>query len=96
MKTYLITRHPGAVAWFQQQGIQIDQHLPHLNAAQIAPQDKVYGSLPIHLAAQICAIGAEYWHLSLDMPPQLRGQELSATQLNTINARLERFVVTSP
>jgi CRISPR-associated protein Csx16 len=95
MKTWLITRHPGAVSWFAEQGIHIDEHLPHLDAEKISPADVVYGSLPIHLVAKICEAGAQYWHLSLDMPSQLRGQELSSTQLKRINARLERFVVTS-
>jgi len=65
----------------------------HLSLEHIQANDKIYGSLPIPLVAEICAKGAEYWHLSLDLPAHLRGQELLAEQLTTVNARLERFSV---
>jgi CRISPR-associated protein Csx16 len=31
MTTYFITRHPGAIAWAQQQGITVDRQLGHLD-----------------------------------------------------------------
>lgn len=51
----------------------------------------VIGSLPINLVAALCAMGAEYWHLSIHMPAQARGQELSAEDLVAYEAKLERY-----
>jgi CRISPR-associated protein Csx16 len=48
-------------------------------------------TLTINLAAQVCERGAHYFHLSLVIPFQLRGQELSAAQLATMGARFEEF-----
>lgn len=93
MKTWLITRHSGAIEWFKHTGQHFDHHQAHITMDNIRPNDRVYGSLPIHLVEEICSRGAEYWHLSLDLPAHLRGQELTAEQLNQINARIERFIV---
>lgn len=94
MTTWLITRHPGALQWMQRSGIAFDQHLAHLHDVnRIQPGDVVIGTLPVHLAAQVCARGASYWNLSLQMPEVMRGQELSAQQLGQCGAILERFDV---
>ncbi|WP_110620035.1 CRISPR-associated protein Csx16 [Thioalkalivibrio sp. ALE21] len=92
--TYLVTRHPGAVEWAERRGMPIDRCIPHLNPSILQPGDCVLGTLPIHLAARVCARGARYLHLSLDIPPELRGQELDADTLDTCNARLEEYRVT--
>ena len=55
--------------------------------------DVVIGTLPIHIAAEVHARGARYMHLSLDLPPALRGRELSAEQMNRARARLEEYRV---
>lgn len=96
MATWLISRHPGAIDWIKQQGIPFDHHLSHLDAtsqASIAAGDTVIGSLPVNLAAQICNLGAHYWHLSLLIPESMRGQELSADQLTTYQAQLQPFKI---
>jgi len=89
--TYLVTRHPGALDWAQQNDIRYDQHLPYLDPALIQPGDCVIGSLPVHLAAQVCARQGRYFNLSLDLPAHLRGKELDATTLAIHQARLEEF-----
>lgn len=92
MTTYFISRHPGALAWVKQQGVHYDKHLVHLDdAGQINPGDQVIGTLPINQAAAVCARGGRYFHLSLQLPAELRGQELSADTLNRLNATLEEF-----
>jgi len=91
MTTYFISRHPGARAWAAEQGLQIDQHLTHLDTAHIQPGDTVMGTLPVHLAAAVCRQGARYIHLSLDLPAPWRGRELSSTELRQCKARLEGF-----
>lgn len=94
MTTYFISRHPGAIAWAERQNLHVDQQLSHLDVGQIQPGDTVIGSLPVNLAAQVCAAKAAYWHLSLELPAQLRGQELSADDLEHLGARIEAFAIT--
>lgn len=92
-RTLFISRHPGAVQWIKAQPIVVDRFIAHLNIDEIQAGDRVIGSLPVHLAGQVCARGAEYWNLSLELPAELRGQELSREQLEQMSARLERFSV---
>lgn len=90
-RTLFLSRHPGAVEWARRRGLVVDQWLAHLEVAQVQPGDTVIGTLPIHLAAQVCARGGRYLHLSLDVPPQWRGRELTADELEAAGARLEGF-----
>jgi CRISPR-associated protein Csx16 len=92
-RTFFLSRHPGAVDWARRQGLAVDHWLAHLDVAQVQPGDTVIGTLPIHLAAQVCARGGRYLHLSLDMPAELRGRELSADELERAGARLEGYSV---
>ena len=73
MTTWFVSRHPGALQWMQQCGPAFDCHVPHLDTAQVQRGDTVIGTLPVNLAAQVCARGAAYWHLALEMPAQQRG-----------------------
>lgn len=91
MTTYFISRHPGAVEWARRQGLAVDVWLAHLDLHQVQAGDTVAGTLPIHLAAQVCARGAKYLHLSVDLPALWRGRELSADELAQRGARLEAF-----
>ncbi|MDQ2695184.1 MAG: CRISPR-associated protein Csx16 [Pseudomonadota bacterium] len=93
MTTYFVTRHPGARAWAEAQGIRVDRQVDHLDVAAVNPGDMVIGSLPVNLAAVVCARGARYMHLSLVVPPQLRGVELSAQQMNELGAVVEEYRV---
>lgn len=92
---FLVTRHPGAVAWARRCGIVWDAHLPHVDPQCVAPGDRVIGTLPVHLAAQVCARGAQYWHLAVDLVPDMRGRELGLDELARMNARLEAYHVTA-
>ena len=91
MTTWFVSRHPGALLWMQQCGPAFDRHVGHLDPAQIQPGDCVIGTLPVNLAAQVCARGAAYWHLSLEISAAARGRELSASELFALGATLERF-----
>ncbi|WP_461466039.1 CRISPR-associated protein Csx16 [Melaminivora sp.] len=93
MTTWFVSRHPGALHWMQQCGPAFDQHVPHLDIARVQAGDRVIGTLPVNLAAQVCARGASYWHLSLNMPANARGQELSAQELLALGATLQQFAV---
>jgi CRISPR-associated protein Csx16 len=93
MTTYLVTRHPGALHWMRAHGPAFDQHLTHLDPTSVQAGDTVIGTLPIQLAAQVCARGARYLHLTTNIPAQWRGQELSAEQLDEAQAHLQEFFV---
>ena len=57
------------------------------------PGDVVIGTLPVHIVAEICARGGRYLHLTLDVPPQARGRELTADDMERFGARLEEYEV---
>ncbi|WP_291992250.1 CRISPR-associated protein Csx16 [Candidatus Accumulibacter sp. ACC003] len=93
MTTWFVSRHAGAIVWAARQGIAVDRQIDHLDPQQVASGDTVIGTLPIDLAAAVCARGARYQHLVLRVPRQLRGAELSADQLEQLGARLEPYLV---
>ena len=93
MTTWFITRHPGARQWAERQGLHIDRHEAHLDPADVQSGDTVIGTLPVQLAAEICARGARYLHLSINLPAAARGKDLSADELKHYQARLEAFHV---
>jgi CRISPR-associated protein Csx16 len=74
--------------------MDIDHTLPHLDWTLVQRGDTVVGTLPIHLAARVCEAGARYFHLTLNLPAELRGQELSADHLEALGASLQAFEVT--
>jgi CRISPR-associated protein Csx16 len=92
---YLVSRHPGAVAWMRprvpDQPVQVLSHL----AADFRPAagDRVYGVLPLAWVERIHRDGAQAWLLEIDLPAQWRGRELSAAQLDALQARLVRYAV---
>ena len=89
MSTLFVSRHPGALDWAAGEGVAVDAVIAHLDPETIQPGDVVIGTLPIHLAAQVCERGGRYLHLSLELPPEQRGRELSAADLRRLGARLE-------
>ncbi len=92
MSTYFVTRHTGALEWACTQGIEAEP-VEHLDPADIMSGDIVIGTLPVHVAAEICARGARYLHLVLNIPPDVRGRELSAAEMTYFGARIERYDV---
>jgi len=92
-RTILVTRHAGARAWIERQGIAVDEVRDHLDVDGVEAGDRVVGTLPAHLAAEVCERGAEYVHLAIDLPPALRGRELSAEELDRLGARLVPLIV---
>ena len=93
MTTYFVTRHAGAVEWAARQGIEVDRTVEHFDPAEIRPGDVVLGTLPVHLAAEVCARGARYLHLVLEIPPEGRGLELTAEDMGRHRACLVEYRV---
>jgi CRISPR-associated protein Csx16 len=75
LATILVTRHIGSLFWAYHADVPYDRAVEHLDPATVEPSDVVIGTLPLHLAAQVCARGARYQHLVIDMPPGRRGEE---------------------
>jgi len=92
---FFVSRHPGAVEWAARRGLQVDRQIAHLDPSSIQPGDVVIGTLPVSLVAAVCMRGGRFFSLTLDMPPQARGQELSANDLQAYRARLEEYTIQS-
>jgi len=92
-RTWLVSRHPGAREWLLAQNLKIDTTVAHLDPEQVNAGDRVIGTLPLHLAADLCARSARVLFLALDIPAVLRGVELDRHQMEQCKARLEEFHV---
>jgi CRISPR-associated protein Csx16 len=93
MTTYFITRHQGAAQWAEQQGFKIDHVVSHFDTQTVQQGDRVLGTLPVNLAAEVCARGGQYYHLSMDSPLEYRGKELSPYLMNEFGAKLQLFTI---
>lgn len=93
MRVIFVSRHTGALAWLSDQGLRVGRVVPHLDIAEVQAGDTVIGTLPIHIAAAVCALGGRFFNLILDMPPDSRGRELTSSELTTFGARVEEFLV---
>lgn len=91
--TYFVSRHAGARAWAEAEGLAVDRYLAQLDPGALAPGDRVLGTLPVQLAAEVCRRGARYFHLSLDLALERRGTELDAAAMRACGARLEEYLV---
>lgn len=91
MTTWFVSRHEGALQWMQLHGPAYDRHVAHLSLVDVQPGDHVIGTLPVHMAAQVCDRGASYWHLMRVLPAESRGRDLSAQELYAMDAKVQRF-----
>ncbi len=90
---YFVSRHPGAVEWARRRGLDVDRLETHFDPAMVRQGDTVIGTLPVHLVADVCEHGGRYLHLSIDLPLEWRGRELSVEDMESCNARLEEYRV---
>lgn len=94
-RTLIVSRHAGAEQWFNEKGFEGDlvSHLTPEDLANIKTGDRVIGTLPIHMAEQVCSKRGKYFHLSLNLPPEARGQELSPSDMDAFNAELKEYLI---
>lgn len=92
MSVYFVSHHAGAHAWADRHGI-VAQVVPHFDPAMVQPGDVVLGTLPVHLAAEVCAAGGRYLHLEMDVPSRLRGQELTADIMEELGAIITEYSI---
>ncbi|MFZ2560458.1 MAG: CRISPR-associated protein Csx16 [Candidatus Nanoperiomorbaceae bacterium] len=94
MTVYFITRHAGALAWAEQKKLHYDVHCEHLVDLELLKAgDIIIGTLPINMVYLLNVRGVRYIHLSLQIPPELRGVELNVEQLQACQATLEEYQV---
>lgn len=99
MTIYFVTRHSGAKQWASHHSergllpLPIDRHVEHYDAEWTQPGDVVMGNLPLKDIAALQRRGGQFVALDLDVPPELRGQELTAAQMARLGARLTPFRV---
>jgi putative CRISPR-associated protein (TIGR02620 family) len=89
--TIIVTRHPGLVEVltdlsFVPEGTPV---IAHATAADVRGKH-VVGVLPLALAAEAASIT----EITLDLPLEARGKELSAAEIKKYMAGLTRYVVT--
>ncbi|MFV2029260.1 CRISPR-associated protein Csx16 [Neisseria sp. S1] len=91
---YFVSRHEGAIEWMKQQPEwRVDRFVRHLDPVYVRPGDVVLGTLPLHLAAEVCARGAAFYFLTLPQTESRRGSEYSVEEMERLGCRLQRFDV---
>jgi CRISPR-associated protein Csx16 len=91
--TWFVTRHAGAREWAARQGLKVDRVVHHLELEDVRTGDKVIGSLPVNLVAELNEKGVDYFHLILPLPPDLRGKEITVEMMIKLGAKLEQYIV---
>jgi putative CRISPR-associated protein (TIGR02620 family) len=100
MTIWFVTRHVGAVEWARRKGIvasdfhaEDERVVESINPENVARGDQVIGTLPVHLAADICGRGGRYFHITMTVPNERRGQELSPDDMEAFGANCREFIV---
>ena len=92
MADYFVTRHQGAIDWAKASGINA-RMMSHFDPEIVQAGDKVLGTSPVNIAAEVCSRGAHYLHLILNLPPEARGHELTADDMTTHGATLQEYKI---
>lgn len=67
--------------------------IDHLENLYFRSGDVVCGIFPLHLAARICATGAEVHAITVEVPVELRGVKMDIDTMLQLGAKLVQFDV---
>ena len=84
----LVTRHSALVEYFSNMGITFDKVITHATAEDVTGND-VYGVLPLHLASLANTVAT----VDMDLPAEMRGKELSLTDIETYFTGMSTYQV---
>lgn len=90
MTTYFVSRHSGAVEWVKRQGREVTI-VSHLEPTSIKRGDVVLGTLPVHVVAQLNERGARFFHLEMNTNANQRGTDLTADDMERLDAKLVEY-----
>lgn len=90
MKTVVVTRHQGLVELLREMGLVTEgvEVVAHATE-EVVRGNNVFGVLPFRLAA-LCG---RFTEVSLNVPAELRGKELSLEQVKSCDPQLTTWVV---
>ena len=94
MTRWFVSRHSGALEWATWRNLSVDRFVSHLNMHDVQSGDRVYGTLPVELAAEVCRRGARFFSLCVGVTEEQRGCNLTADDLFRLNARLREYHIT--
>ena len=84
----LVTRHEALVEYFKELGIKFDKVISHATAEDVTGND-VYGVLPLHLASLANTVTT----IDMDLPAEMRGKELSLSDIETYFTGMSTYQV---
>lgn len=93
-KTVFVSRHKATVEWAKYHTLDVDLWLEHLDdTTHLNEGDHVIGTLPINMVSKLNAKGVKYSHFGLTVPHDLRGKELTMSELLVCNPTLQAYTV---
>lgn len=84
----LVTRHEALVQYFANMGITFDKVITHATAEDVTGND-VYGVLPLRLASFTNTVTS----IDMNIPAEMRGKELSLTNIETYFTGMSTYQV---
>ena len=87
MKKVIVTRHTALVEFLKELGVE-GEVVAHATEETVAGKH-VFGVLPMRLAAE----AGRFTEVSLNVPAELRGKELSLEEIKACNPTLTTFKV---
>lgn len=95
-RVVIASRHQDSVAFIRELcaslNFEVVDVVPHLQKLDDLPKcDIVIGNLPLYTIAQLNRIGIRYGALSLTIPSELRGTELTLAQIRSLDPKIIEF-----
>ena len=92
-RTVIVTRHAGLVEFLREEGlIEATTEVVAHATPEAVKGCRVIGILPLHLAVHAACVEQPI----LNLPPELRGKELTAAEMRQYYEGMETFVVHTP